>query len=115
MSRLQDSLDAIGRRYRGSMAGVSILIGAVGVGYLWAALFGDGLRGGKTGAALDNSSTYPNANAAILGVGVLLVASLFVWGSAGPKGARGPKDMLVWAASAAVVGLCLFGVSRLFI
>lgn len=112
MSRLQDALVAIGRRYPRSVAGVSILVGAIGVGYLWAALFGDGLHGGKTGAALDNSDTYPNANAAILGVIVLLLASLALWGVAG---SRDRRDVLVWAASVAVVGLCLFGVSRLLI
>jgi hypothetical protein len=61
---------------------------------------------------LDNSNTYPNANAAILGVIVLLVASLALWGVAGPRDRR---RVHAWATSVAVVGLCLSGMGRLFI
>lgn len=112
MFRPQDALDAIGRRYPRFVVAVSVLIGGVGVGYLWAALFGDGLHGAKTGAALDSSSTYPNADAAFLGVVGVVFASLYVWASAGPKGRRGLR---IWAVSLAVVGLRLFGISRLFV
>jgi hypothetical protein len=111
--RPQDALDAAGRRYPWLVAGLSTLIGGAGVGYVWAALFGDGLHGTKTGAALDNSNSYPDANAALLGAAALVVVSLFVWTSAAvPKGRKG---LLIWAASLTGAGLCLFGVSRLFI
>jgi hypothetical protein len=109
-----DVLDTLGRRYPRFLGALSLAIGGVGVGYLWAALFGDGLHGGKTGEALDNSNTYPNANAAILGVVVLLLASLFIWASSSGRD-RGGTGMRIWAVSIPVIGLLLFAVSRLFI
>jgi hypothetical protein len=109
-----DALDALGRRYPRFLGALSLAIGGVAVGYLWAELFGDGLRGGKTGEALDNSNTYPNANAAILGVIVLLFASLFIWANSSGRD-RGGTGMRIWAVSIPVIGLLLFAVSRLFI
>jgi hypothetical protein len=99
-------------------AGVACLAGAVGAGYSWAAIFGDGIRGGRTGPALDNAPSYPNADAAavgaiaLVGLGCLLLLASVSHMRGGHVSARQKLACLVLPAAA---GLMLFLLSRLFV
>jgi len=64
------------KRHAAPIRVLSFVAGAIAVGYLWAVLFGDGVKGLQSSAQLDNSSTFPNANAAWCGSIALLGASL---------------------------------------
>jgi hypothetical protein len=80
--------------------------------YLWAVIFGDGIHGGKTGSALENSRDLPNANGAlIVAVGVFLASPLYYQWRTEPYRATLGK----WYALTAAAGLLLFGASRLIL
>jgi hypothetical protein len=103
------------KRHAALVRVVSFTAGSVAAGYLWAALFGDGVRGTQDTSQLDQSSSYPNANIVFIAAGaVLLVAFLLAakstdnWESPGPMVRR-------WIGATIVVGAALFALSRLFI
>lgn len=93
-------------------------LGSCGVGYLWASAFGDGLRGALHGAALDNASSYPDADAVMV---IALAASagglIFTLAAASEVfnwSTIRLRHMLGVASLTAAAGLLLFGISRLF-
>jgi hypothetical protein len=108
-------LSAWAKRNAAPIRVVSFIAGAVAVGYLWAVLFGDGIKGLQSASQLDNSSTFPNANAAWCGSIALLVASLLAAAKT-VRDMRSPGLLLArWLGAIAVAGAALFIVSRLFI
>jgi uncharacterized RDD family membrane protein YckC len=101
------------RRVRPRLIPAGCAIAAsVAAAYLWAVIFGDGIHGGKTGSALENSRDLPNANGAlIVAVGVFLASPLYYQWRTEPYGATLGK----WYALTAAAGLLLFGASRLIL
>lgn len=94
-----------------------LMAGSLGAGYLWAVALGYGIHGGLSGAALDNGSTYPDANLAIL-VAVALASlgppltALFASMAFGWPPAR-PWRLAAAAGASVLLGLGLFGIWRL--
>lgn len=102
------------RPHRPVKRGLCALLPSVAAGYLWAVIFGDGIHGLKSVSALNNSNSFPDANAAFL-------AALFVY-AAGPFLAAWLSGLLLargallkWLAATAVAGAALFGLSRLLV
>jgi len=97
---------------------LALMIGGLGAGYTWATVFGDGIHGGKTGAALDQAPSYPNADAAaVAGIALLGAASLFL-PIAVTQARNAQSSGRLFAASLAAImttGLVLFLLSRLFV
>jgi hypothetical protein len=103
------------KRHAAPVRIVSFIAGAVAVGYLWAVLFGDGIKGLQSAAQLNNSSTFPNANAAWCGSIALLAASLIA-ALMTVRNMRPPGRLLgLWLGATVVAGAALFALSRLFI
>jgi hypothetical protein len=93
---------------------VSFIAGAMAVGYFWAVVFGDGIKGLQSSAQLTNSSTFPNANAAWCGAIALLVVSwIAALKTVRNMQARG-RLVYRWLGATAVAGAALFALSRLF-
>jgi hypothetical protein len=103
------------KRHAAPVRVVSFMAGAVAVGYLWAVLFGDGVKGLQDSAQLDNSSTFPDANAAWIAAIGLLSASLLAVAIT-VRDMRSPGPLLVrWVGATVIAGAALFSLSRLFI
>jgi hypothetical protein len=95
-----------------TVCAVSVLIGAVGAGYIWAVVCGDGLHGLEGTAALDQSGNFPNANAALIAAIALYGASYFGIGISGL--ARRSRLFQAWVA-VGVLGAASFAISQLFV
>jgi hypothetical protein len=78
-------------------------------------LFGGGIKGLQSVSQLDNSSTYPNANAAWIGAIALPSTSLLAAGKT-VTNLRSPGRLLGrWLGAMVIAGAALFVVSRLFV
>jgi hypothetical protein len=108
-------LSAWAKRHAVPIRVVSFVAGSIAVGYLWAVLFGGGIKGLQSVSQLDNSSTYPNANAAWIGAIALLSTSLLAAGKT-VTNLRSPGRLLGrWLGAMVIAGAALFVVSRLFV
>jgi hypothetical protein len=87
--------------------------GAVAAGYLWAVVFGDGVRGMKSVPSLDETDSFPDANAAFLVAIVCYAGSPVVASRFGDTNAQ--TSPLRWFGATAIVGACIFALSRLFV
>ena len=99
---------------------VFFTIGSLGVGYLWASAFGDGLKGALSGAALDNAPSYPDADAVmVISLAASCVGYFFATAAAAKvfdwSASRVIQRMLGMGGLMAAAGLALFAVSRLFV
>lgn len=88
------------------------VVGSLAAGYLWAAVFGKGVPGLKGAVALDDSDSFPDANVAFLAALGFYVGSAFIVAWAGTVVAT--PHLGRWLATTAVVGACVFVVSRVF-
>jgi hypothetical protein len=95
------------------VATLCAIAGTLAAGYLWAVVFGDGIPGLKGVAALNNSDSYPNANAAFLVALALYVASPVVAASTGVFLTRAAVGR--WLVITGLAGAVAFALSRLFI
>jgi hypothetical protein len=103
------------KRHAAAVRIVSFITAAAAVGYFWAVLFGDGIKGLQSSAQLLNSSTFPNANAAWCGGIALLTASLLA-ALTTVRNMRPPRRLVAgWLGATVVAGAALFALSRLFI
>ena len=103
------------KRHAAPIRVLSFVAGAIAVGYLWAVLFGDGVKGLQSSAQLDNSSTFPNANAAWCGSIALLGASLLAAAKTVRVLASPGRLLSRWMGATVAAGAALFVLSRLFI
>ena len=84
----------------------------VAAAYLWAVIFGDGIHGLKTGAGLDDSTDYPDANLAfVVAVAVFIVSPIYYHWSTNTYRAGIAK----WCGVTGAAGLLLFAASRLIL
>jgi hypothetical protein len=91
------------------------IAGSLAAGYLWAVASGDGIPGLKDSAALDKSAYYPAANVAfIAAIGSYLLSPLVAAWADGVAIAA-PRYLGRWFAATALLGACLFALSRPFV
>jgi hypothetical protein len=94
---------------------VFLLAGSVGAGYLWAAAFGDGFRGSAMGQAADGASFRPDAVvAAVVAIGLYVVGTAFGYRPRLTAPVSRRRQFGTFVATA-LLGLGLFGISRLFL
>jgi hypothetical protein len=101
-------------RHRRLVQAVCFVAAILASAYLWAVVFGDGIPGLKGVAELDRSSSYPDADAVLVGaVALWCIASLLaalsstytrVW----------KHPVRNWTGGTLLSGLLAFGVSRIF-
>ena len=84
----------------------------VAAAYLWAVVFGDGVHGLKDNAALNESSSFPDASVAAA-VGIYFLSTMTaIWFS--DVSVKRPA-LAAWGVSTALAGGGLFALSRIFI
>jgi hypothetical protein len=102
------------RFHPGVIRALCAAVASAAAGYLLAVIFGNGIHGLKSGAALDNSTSFPDAN-------VAFIAALLAYGASACIGAFSSRvdverDVVFkWFAATAAVGAVVFGVSRLLV
>jgi hypothetical protein len=93
-----------------------LLVGTVAAAYLWAVVFGHGLRGLKSSQALEkqpDSGDLPDANAAfVVALLAYFASALYAWWRGNSRLARRP---VLWYAVTGAAGLATLGASLLFI
>jgi hypothetical protein len=85
---------------------------SLAAGYLWAVVFGHGLRGFKDPVALNNSSSYPDADAAFVGALGTYVGGL--WGEAYIGRVHDAAGLKRWLIRTVAAGAVLFAGTRVF-
>jgi hypothetical protein len=94
---------------------VFLLAACVGTGYLWAAVFGEGFRGSAMGQAADGSPFRPDAVvAAVVAIGLYVVGTAFGYSPSLTAPINRRRQVGAFVATA-LLGLGLFGISRLFL
>ena len=72
------------KRHAVPVRAVSFVVASVAIGYVWAATFGDGVHGLQDTAQLDHSSSFPDANVALIAALILFLgASVLASGMTG--------------------------------